>query len=61
MSLKENSEPGLDEQIIEEMLEALRGSGLFSPAEIDELRRLAESKQLHRSEAVMRLLKVPKA
>lgn len=59
MSTKEHTDIHLDEQIIEELFEALRGSDLFDPGEVDELRKLAESKRLHRTEAIINLLRVP--
>ena len=57
MSPKEHPEIRLYEQIIEEMLEVLRRSDLFDPGEVDELRKLAESKRLHRTETVIDLLR----
>lgn len=59
MTANEDTGLHLYEQIIEELLEALRGSDLFDPAEVDELLELAESKRLHRTEAVIDLLEAP--
>jgi hypothetical protein len=57
VSSKEHPELRLYEQIIEEMLEPLRRSDLFEPGEVDQLRKLAESKRLHRTETVIDLLR----
>ena len=59
MSTNDETNISLYDQIIQELLKTLRDSDLFRSAHVDEVRKLAQSRRLHRPEAVVELLREP--